>query len=1352
MNSFNGSRITPRSDAEDESQATQLLQSIMEPGDVSWNTTALRGAAHEDDSNVTGDSGQSPSRLDAMPSYDFHGLAQTQTQHLSDEENNGGSQKENIGSKKRRRGQNGDVPGRPPSNGPRAGSSVRAASGTTKAKPASAKAVSFQSPRKSNAPPATRASTQRTASRSTPSSTKRVLSPISLSPVSSPVPFGEQDPEHEFLATSKVSNTASFSESPRVALPVGNESVKEQSGNRSMQSANRFPWSPSPEGTILVASTPSNSSASHSQPSQPFPETQLFDESQVDVVSGQTDYGIGLDNDNDTDGCVSDSGPTSSYFNPKDDEEDDLPLQQPQQVLPAVPLPPGATQQSTSTQRVPEDDMDAEPVHPFDEPIPVSRTSGNTAQSTGTTRSRGLLSMVDPRKRYRYEHLAQESAHRPQVTALPHVNHFAEPMDDTMDAIQEETQPTTTTGLPTVNHFFSSGDLSMSSAHGSTQPETQSTESGLPTVNHFASLSEMTDTNLQETQPSEEIPMPPPRQLPTRRTVDEPHPSLEEPPSRQPRRQFPPRKAPPTVPHTEHPVPVAPVHKEPTPGVGVAKAKAHVKEPSPQRPTRGFPARQKPTNPPPPPPPRAHAGPSRTRRQEEDAMDVVPDSEPLHEESSPESTELAARSPGKKSTRRQDARMDEVVEESIEMDKSNGMVSPEAVAKALFPGDDDDEEDDEEEDIPLAAVVPKPPSRPTAPAAKGKGKASVVEPPATRGSAAPQAPPTTSKKKNTTATASKTRTTRTAASLPTKKTSGIGRSWEIGEVPSSLPDQDHLEAGDAKRQRLDVTGAKKGKGKAAPAQTATKPKRSKTAPSGRLRGRTVLDYAESSISPSEDELPAEGDEDGTEPAEEEYQEPEVVDQSARKRKRGAAPAKAPKGKMKVAKKATRSTSSAVSNRQVKKLRSVSSAAKIAERAGTRVFALWKQDGHFYTGTVHAHSEGSHSTYVIQFDDGTDGIVSVDNMRLLDLHVGDDVLVPSFTRGVKVTDTSGLVSGLVTVGLDTGPEDVPLQAIKIASKTISYAWKDRILSPTNIITTVKPEGTRPSATPSGNSVLGGSTTRSTRSTLFDRTALAITISSTETDREAVVANIKNHGGFIVNDWSDVIRMDGKHTHSGNRWVISRSESKWIASDHVERVFLLADYASLKPKFLIALALGIPCLSFEWLNNSVTGLKEDEWTKYILPQGYSEALGARPSQQVDYDWGNSIHQLNEIMDNRVPCKLFDGKTILCVGAEMIPTQKGKKATIADEKNHEAQNAVTRIILAMGANRVEAVSDVRYASSAISSFDYVVVKEAGHYGPHLEDGTIVHWPWVKDCLVASRLLPLPQWGSQHTESQDA
>jgi len=71
-------------------------------------------------------------------------------------------------------------------------------------------------------------------------------------------------------------------------------------------------------------------------------------------------------------------------------------------------------------------------------------------------------------------------------------------------------------------------------------------------------------------------------------------------------------------------------------------------------------------------------------------------------------------------------------------------------------------------------------------------------------------------------------------------------------------------------------------------------------------------------------------------------------------------------------------------------------------------------------------------------------------------------------------------------------------------------------------------------------------------------------------------------------------------------------------------------------------------------------------------------------------------------------------------------------------EASGTVPRIILAMGAARVEAVIDVQYASDRPSGFDYVVAQDPL---PDLGMGVdVVNVEWIKDCLVSRKLTKLP------------
>lgn len=62
-------------------------------------------------------------------------------------------------------------------------------------------------------------------------------------------------------------------------------------------------------------------------------------------------------------------------------------------------------------------------------------------------------------------------------------------------------------------------------------------------------------------------------------------------------------------------------------------------------------------------------------------------------------------------------------------------------------------------------------------------------------------------------------------------------------------------------------------------------------------------------------------------------------------------------------------------------------------------------------------------------------------------------------------------------------------------------------------------------------------------------------------------------------------------------------------------------------------------------------------------------------------------------------------------------------------------------MGAESVEAVLEPKNASLPLADFDYVLVKEADDMREHAGEGvTCIHVPWLKNCLIASQLLPLP------------
>jgi len=80
-----------------------------------------------------------------------------------------------------------------------------------------------------------------------------------------------------------------------------------------------------------------------------------------------------------------------------------------------------------------------------------------------------------------------------------------------------------------------------------------------------------------------------------------------------------------------------------------------------------------------------------------------------------------------------------------------------------------------------------------------------------------------------------------------------------------------------------------------------------------------------------------------------------------------------------------------------------------------------------------------------------------------------------------------------------------------------------------------------------------------------------------------------------------------------------------------------------------------------------------------------------------------------------------------------------TLQDKLNEEGKDkcrAVPRIILTMGAARVEIVASARHATDAPTTYDYVVIKDDAEtldeYGP-----SCVPVKWVKACLIAGKLL---------------
>ncbi|KAH8116815.1 hypothetical protein DFH11DRAFT_1852350 [Phellopilus nigrolimitatus] len=421
--------------------------------------------------------------------------------------------------------------------------------------------------------------------------------------------------------------------------------------------------------------------------------------------------------------------------------------------------------------------------------------------------------------------------------------------------------------------------------------------------------------------------------------------------------------------------------------------------------------------------------------------------------------------------------------------------------------------------------------------------------------------------------------------------------------------------------------------------------------------------------------------------------------------------------------------------------------------GTQVFALYKADSSYYGADVYTlNGTRAHVKY---FDGLEDPNLGVTQMRKFMLKKGDTVFSGGIIHKATVIDdslwdTENEVRAQYTEGPEEGLEFVvEADNVRISARSIQSQWRDRTLELSEIIPVVGRRPLKDTPSPSKMSVLSTAmSTKAVRNKTLAKYAFVVTLGPGNTnwarEKDRIVSMIKDSGGTVLGDWLDIFSLQGKHTNANKRWTILREDVQYVPRDKgsaaIDRVFLVANVFNQKPKFLLALALGIPCVSNDWLEKLTMG-EDASWKHDLLPAGHSEPLGASVSQTVDLDWGCAIEHLTEIMENKVPHKILANTSVLCVGADLLPLPAKKTATAAD-RSLEASRTVPRIIVCMGAARVEAVADVKHASKKdLTQYDYVVVKEALP-SPLVQDATYVDVTWIKECLIAGRLLPLPEW----------
>ncbi|KAI0322255.1 hypothetical protein OF83DRAFT_1049803 [Amylostereum chailletii] len=463
---------------------------------------------------------------------------------------------------------------------------------------------------------------------------------------------------------------------------------------------------------------------------------------------------------------------------------------------------------------------------------------------------------------------------------------------------------------------------------------------------------------------------------------------------------------------------------------------------------------------------------------------------------------------------------------------------------------------------------------------------------------------------------------------------------------------------------------------------------------------------------------------------------EDVKPSARKRKRSG-----PKASTRAGVKNAKVPSLTPSTKTNVRLKGQTSTARSVTVESVRVFAVWKAEARFFSGTVKSlGSKANH--FLIAFDDETEAEVGIHQMRRCELRVGDEVvLIEGGKRAAVINVDQFMEEGSVRVEMVDSKSvlEVKPSAVKISSRSILAQWKDRTLAVGDIVPTRSSKPLQVTPSPSRTSTHSSSKPLARMGFVFTTSATGV---KREREEEKMKHALTSNGGVLLGDWKEIYHVQGKQ--DSKRWIITPDDIQYKQNKRIDQVFLLADDANQKPKYLKALALGIPCLEIAWLYTSHHQGDGLDWKSSLLAAGFSDRLNACVSQLVDLDWGSSPSHLSDVMANTVAPKIFTGKSILLVGLEYFPLGKGRKNAGQSSDNNDASREVPSIILFMGAERVETVKDADHASASFEEYDYIVMKDvddnAEGEGNPKEKGMHVSVEWVKDCLISGRILRTP------------
>ncbi|KAK4053824.1 hypothetical protein OIV83_001480 [Microbotryomycetes sp. JL201] len=391
---------------------------------------------------------------------------------------------------------------------------------------------------------------------------------------------------------------------------------------------------------------------------------------------------------------------------------------------------------------------------------------------------------------------------------------------------------------------------------------------------------------------------------------------------------------------------------------------------------------------------------------------------------------------------------------------------------------------------------------------------------------------------------------------------------------------------------------------------------------------------------------------------------------------------------------------------------------------SRVMALWRDDGWMYPATITSVLGGFAR---VRFEDGATGKLRFTELRRCELRCGDliyrtqgpdnrpyadfEVLRCEKAGTGEVTAESlqsddEIIAELAEAAADEHEELI--SRIKVADICIRPAHvvllDDRRLTPREIAAFEGRTGP-PAAKPLPlldvpPPVELEAATINRRGGLFARTAFLMT--NVVEDRAAIQAMLTDKGGSVI-DVEHFMRVTVPS--KGHEVQVAFAQQ---AFKDVDTILLLADRPSTTPKYLIALALGIPCVCSKYILESVRENVRLDWRDFAMSSGSVQALGTFVVGAQMRSINKTAFDLASLATFRQSYGLFRGRSV-----------------------------VLTIIAAAGAVKVDFVAKPEAASDA-TAYDHVVLDDGqskpSSLATHPGVGSLT---WLKQCLIAGRVL---------------